>query len=105
VFADRYHVVVIRSPTQARNVLSYVLGNWRKHQEDRSGQPKTWLVDPFSSGISFPDWQEREGRAWMWKVPAGHEPLMVYRPRTWLLQNGWKLAGTISVRDVPSRPR
>jgi hypothetical protein len=104
VFADRFHAVVISSPTQARNVLSYILGNWRKHNEDRSGRAKTWLVDPFSSGISFPDWREREGRACMWKFPDGHDPLMVYRPRTWLLRQGWKLAGSISVHDVPSRP-
>src|SRR5207244_3065593 len=62
VFADRYHVRVIKSPRQARNTLSYVLNNWRKHREDQAGLPATWLVDPFSSGISFPDWKEMEGR-------------------------------------------
>ena len=35
VFADRYHVVIVRCPKQARHVLAYVLGNWRKHGEDR----------------------------------------------------------------------
>jgi REP element-mobilizing transposase RayT len=49
VFADRYHVVVIRSPRQARHVLAYIMCNWRKHGEDRFGLPSTWLVDPFSS--------------------------------------------------------
>lgn len=44
VFADRFHAVVISSPTQARHVLSYVLGNWRKHYEDQSGRAKTWLL-------------------------------------------------------------
>src|SRR4051812_24227710 len=56
VFADRYHVEVITSPTRARRALSYVLNNWRKHREDQQGLAATWLVDPFSSGISFPDW-------------------------------------------------
>jgi REP element-mobilizing transposase RayT len=42
VFADRYHCVVIRSPTQARNVLSYVINNWRKHREDRHEQKAIW---------------------------------------------------------------
>lgn len=55
VFADRYHVEVITSPTRARHAISYVLGNWRKHGEDRIGLPSTWLVDPFSTGILFPD--------------------------------------------------
>src|SRR6185436_5816142 len=30
VFVDRYHLVVITSPRQARHVLSYILCNWRK---------------------------------------------------------------------------
>jgi REP element-mobilizing transposase RayT len=53
VFADRYHLTVLRSPTQARHALSYVMNNWRKHGEDREGLASTWLVDPFSSGILF----------------------------------------------------
>src|SRR5262249_10810193 len=55
VFADRYHVEVITTPTRARHAISYCLSNWRKHGEDRDGLPSTWLVDAFSSGISFPD--------------------------------------------------
>src|SRR6185503_3257431 len=35
VFVDRFHLVVITSPTQARRVLSYVMNNWRKHAEDQ----------------------------------------------------------------------
>jgi REP element-mobilizing transposase RayT len=105
VFADRYHLTVVRSPTQARNVLAYVMNNWRKHREDQSGAASTALVDRFSSGISFPDWREREDEPWMWRVPEDHEPLLVYRPRSWLLREGWKRAGTISAREVPSKIR
>ncbi len=105
VFADRYFVVEIRSPRQARNVLAYVMGNWRKHGEDRSGESRTWLIDPFSSAISFPDWAEREGRDWMWRIPDDHDPLIVYRPRSWLLRDGWKRAGKISMHEVPSMAR
>jgi REP element-mobilizing transposase RayT len=84
VFADRYHVEVLTSPTRARHALRYVLSNWRHHGEDREGLPSTWLVDPFSSGISF------------------HDPLVVRRPQGWLLSEGWKLAGgPISAREVP----
>ena len=32
---DRYHLVVIESPTQARHASSYGLDSWRKHREDR----------------------------------------------------------------------
>src|SRR5262250_2938456 len=79
VFVDRYHLVVITSPAQARHALSYVMIN-RKHGEDRQGIARTWLVDPFSSAISFPDWQELEGKAFMWPIRVGYDPLFVRRP-------------------------
>ena len=103
VFTDRYHVEVITSPKRARHALSYVLNNWRKHGEDRQGLATTWLVDPFSSGILFPDWQELADKAVMWPTRETYDPLMVYRPKTWLLREGWKIHGSISVREVPSR--
>jgi REP element-mobilizing transposase RayT len=105
VFADRYHVEVIRSPTQAHRTISYVLSNWRKHGEDRAGLPSTWLVDPFSSGISFPDWDELQDQSWMWPIRETYDPLVVRRPQSWLLAEGWKLAGPISARSVPGKPR
>ena len=82
------------------------LNNFRKHGEDRQELASTWLVDPFSSGISFPDWKELEDKAWMWPIRATYDPLVVFRPRTWLLSEGWKLAGgPISAREVPGRLR
>jgi REP element-mobilizing transposase RayT len=103
VFTDRYHLEVITSPTRARHALSYVLSNWRKHREDQQGPARTWLVDPFSSGISFPDWKELEGSDFMWPMRATYDPLMVRRPQSWILREGWKLCGSISARDVPGR--
>jgi REP element-mobilizing transposase RayT len=88
VFADRYHLVVVRSPTQARNVLAYVMNNWRKHHEDRGGASAIWLVDRCSSGISFPDWHERRFEPCMLPIPPDHDPLIVRRPRSWLLCTG-----------------
>jgi REP element-mobilizing transposase RayT len=105
VFADRYHVEVITSPRRARHALMYILNNWRKHREDRQGLPSTWLVDPFSSGISFPDWKELEDKDVMWPIRATYDPLMVFRPRSWLLREGWKLHGSISAREVPGLRR
>ena len=103
VFADRYHVEVITSPTRARRALLYVLGNWRKHGEDQRGDGRTWLVDPFSTGILFPDWQEREGKYLMWPMRETYDPMVVRRPASWLLREGWKLCGPISARAVPSK--
>jgi REP element-mobilizing transposase RayT len=106
VFADRYHVEVITTPTQARHATKYVLSNWRKHREDQQGLASMWLVDPFSSAISFPDWAELAGQPWMWSIRETYEPLMVRRPRTWLLREAWKRAGgPISAREIPGRRR
>src|SRR5215813_6056218 len=105
VFADRYHLEVITMPTRARHAISYVLSNWRKHGEDRDGLPSTWLVDPFSSGISFPDWKELQDQAWLWPIRETYDPLMVRRPTTWLLAEGWKKVGEISACEVPSQRR
>jgi REP-associated tyrosine transposase len=105
VFADRYHLTVITSPTQARYTISYVLSNWRHHNEDQWAPAKTWLVDPFSSAISFPDWAELEDRPWMWPIRETYDPLVVRRPQSWLLAAGWKLAGPISAHEVPGKSR
>ncbi|HEY6176139.1 MAG TPA: hypothetical protein VIX73_16910 [Kofleriaceae bacterium] len=78
-----------------------MLSNWRRHKEDRYGLASTWLVDPFSSAISFPDWQELEGEPWMWPIRENYDPIFVRRPQSWLLRDGWKLAGAISARSVP----
>ena len=100
VFGDRYHVVVIRSPRQARHTLAYVLGNWRKHGEDRNGPARRWLVDPFSSAVSFTGWKELQGKA-PWTIRADYEWLVVSAPRSWLQCVGWKRHGAISVYEVP----
>jgi len=36
VFPDRYHAEVIRFANASRHTLSYVMNNWRKHEEDRA---------------------------------------------------------------------
>jgi REP element-mobilizing transposase RayT len=81
VFVDRYHLTVVKSPTQARHTISYILNNFRKHGEDQQGLASTWLVDPFSSGISFPDWKEMEHRDVMWPIRDTYDPLVVRRTR------------------------
>ena len=105
VFSDRYHLEVITSPRRAHHGLSYVVNNWRHHGEDQHGLARTWLVDPFSSGISFPDWKELEDKPVMWPIREGYDPLVVRRPQSWLLREGWKAHGPISARDVPGRQR
>src|SRR5689334_1437368 len=42
VFPDRYHAEIITSPRQARHALSYLMNNWRKHQEDLWAPMSAW---------------------------------------------------------------
>lgn len=102
VFPDRFHQEIIESPRQARRALSYVLNNWRKHREDGFDFSRRWNVDPYSTGISFWGWKEREDASTWWKVREGYEPLVVYLPKTWLLREGWLKHGRISWTEVPS---
>src|SRR5436190_21861441 len=44
VFPDRYHAEIITSPRQARHALSYVMNNWRKHQEDLRAPMSGWTI-------------------------------------------------------------
>src|SRR5512143_4156535 len=58
VFPDRYHAEIITSPRQARHTLSYIMNNWRKHQEDRKAPMSAWRIDWFSTAAMFPGWTE-----------------------------------------------
>ena len=101
VISDRYHVRTLTSPRAVRNTLAYVLGNWRHHGEDRAPVAQTWKVDPYSSGAVYFDWKELEDSPVLWPLPPTYQPLIVFRPRTWLLQSWHKFYPRISVREVP----
>jgi hypothetical protein len=105
VFPDRYYAEIITSPTQARHTLSYVMGNWRKHQEDRVAPMSSWTIDWFSTAAMFPGWVEYSDEPFLWRGPPTYDPLVVYQPKTWLLREGWKKSGSISYREVPSAKR
>src|SRR5258707_12036612 len=69
VFDDRYHARVLRTPTEVRNAIHYVLGNARKHAAERGETYAPGYVDPYSSpGAPDPAWP-----------PA----------QSWLLRAGW----------------
>jgi REP element-mobilizing transposase RayT len=103
VFPDRYHAEIITSPRQARHALSYVMNNWRKHEEDRAAPMSSWTIDWFSSAAMFPGWAEYGDEPFLWSSPPTYDPLVVYQPRTWLLREGWKKSGPISCLETPSK--
>jgi len=100
VFADRYHAEAMTSPKQVRNTLAYVLNNWRKHDEHRRPLVSAWSIDLFSSAVSFDGWLDRDEAD---VPPPTYERLPVHRPKSWLLNVGWRRHGLISTREVPSQ--
>jgi REP element-mobilizing transposase RayT len=56
VFDDRYHARVLRTPTEVRHAIHYVLENARKHAAQRGETYAPGYVDPYSSaGAGAPD--------------------------------------------------
>ena len=103
VVADRFHARPLTSPRAVRHALAYVLNNFRRHREDRTGVARTWKADPFSSGAVFFGWKELEDSPVLWPLRPTYQPLIVLRPRTWLLQSWDRFHPLISVREVPGR--
>jgi hypothetical protein len=79
VWSGRYHAHTLRSPTEARRGIAYVLLNFRKHLR------ATTAVDPRSSGPWFDGWRSQP--------PALEHGRPVAAPRTWLGSVGWLRAG------------
>jgi putative transposase len=73
VFDDRYHARVLRTPTEVRHAIHYVLENARKHAAQRGETSAPGYVDPYSS--------------------AGAPDLALPPAQTWLLRTGWKRGG------------
>ena len=88
VIADRYHSRPLRTPTEVRNALAYVLGNARIHARRAGRSASSPRIDPFSSAGWF------DGFA---QTPPWHmvDPLPAVKPRTWLLRIGWRRLGLL----------
>lgn len=128
VFADRYHLHVVKQPLELRNGLVYVLNNARKHGCWSEKRP-----DPLSSGESFTGWLEpRESWARGRSAQSSSQPKPRRRPgmnsiewfelangwtpaqreearlrallagRSWLLRKGWQRHGPIGVTESPA---
>ncbi len=95
VFEDRYHVEILRTPSQVRNAVCYVMQNARRHGLAPAGFDK-W-VDPFSSARYFDGWSAPHGL----DPPDPDEAPPVAAARTWLLATGWRMRGLIGLDEVP----
>jgi REP element-mobilizing transposase RayT len=94
VFKQRYHARIVRDSWQAKNVLSYVLNNARRHAAQAGWYyAKNWF-DPCSSAASFPGWSV---------PPQSRGPPALAPPRTWLLSIGWLMWGLLNPWTIPGQ--
>jgi REP-associated tyrosine transposase len=95
VFADRYHARTLRTPTEVRRVLVYVLGNGRKHLPKVGRRLQTGWLDPYSSAAWFDGWSI--------PLPRLHGPGPVAPAVTWLLKTGYfRAGGPLRPDETPS---
>jgi REP element-mobilizing transposase RayT len=74
VFADRYHAHLLKTPTEVRNAVHYVLYNRQKHRRERGLWTHPWDIEELSSA---------SGEAcWYWDEKGAG--LIIVEPRTWL---------------------
>ena len=98
VFACRYSAKQIKTASYARNAISYVLNNWRRHREDfANGRQLTAILDEFSSAISFTGWRRNQ----RFTPPRDYDPLPVSSPITALLRQEWRRFGAIDPFTCP----
>jgi REP element-mobilizing transposase RayT len=91
VFDDHYHEVPLTCPRQVRHALAYVLHNAKKH-----GAKLRSMVDSFTSAAWFDGWREPV------RFVGSGAPEPVTTARSWLLQEGWRRRGLISIREAPA---
>ncbi len=87
LFMARYRERILRTPTQVRRALVYVLNNARRHAPDRI-IARDW-IDPQSSAPWFDGWLRRPREPW--SRAEGVPP--VVPAATWLLATGWQRVG------------
>jgi hypothetical protein len=80
----------MRTPSEVRHALVYVLMNIKQHSPDQCDG-----IDPCSSALWFDGFVP--GR----RPGSGRAPPPVRPPRTWLASRGWRRRGLIDPREYP----
>ena len=99
VLKDRYHFRPLRTPTEVRNALRYVLLNARRHAAERGAHLRERVrLDPASSARWFDGWK----RGTVGEEASRSADLPAVRlPRTWLLGVGWRRLGLLDPAEIP----
>jgi hypothetical protein len=97
VFADRYHDHILKTPRETRNALRYVLQNGKKHAGEGQEVAVPQPVDIFTSAPWFDGFRETIRFR---NLEAVVRP--VTDAETWLLRDGWRKHGLLSVHELPA---
>jgi REP element-mobilizing transposase RayT len=88
LFAGRYHLHVLKTPTEVKRALTYILQNFAKHSK------LLWHLDKYSSAPHFGEWRALLGRnvgPLLAEAARVHElPKYLSGPRSWLAREGWR---------------
>lgn len=96
IFAGRFHAHVLKTPTEMRRALAYVLLNYSKHTK------LIEHIDDYSSGYAFQHWRELIGHRV--KGVMADQLRGRYRsewpelspPQSWMARIGWQRGKSIS---------
>ncbi len=97
VFADRYHDRILKTPREVRNALVYVLANGKKHAAEGREVSEPQAIDTFTSAPWFQGFRESITVRGIEAMPPP-----VTAARTWLLTQGWRRHGLLSIQDLPA---
>jgi hypothetical protein len=97
VFRDRYFRQDLRSPTQVRNALLYVMFNIQKHDTTHDW---TGGIDTYTLAVWFEGWDPKSAPPPSGRVRAG--PPLGAEAESWLARTGWRVRGCgCSNNDAP----
>ena len=112
VLLDRYHFRVLKTPTEVRNALRYVLLNARKHWAQGLRRRGKDVAKAMGASLR-PVLDAASSARWFdgWSVPMTGDcspkatPSAVAKAQTWLLGPGWRRAGLIDPNEIPGALR
>ena len=97
VFKERFHLTLVTSPPQMRNVLNYVLRNDVHHGLNLR------TLDPCSSALSFTGWKQLQNSKEQRDAAAR---CVGAQPQAWLLRVGWsEVKGQRELLSTAKGPR
>src|SRR5665213_2046977 len=91
VFKERFHIHVLKTPTEMKRALKYVLTNTAKHMKVIEH------IDGFSTGLAFKEWRPLLGRSYSDIVDDVIKNFAttyseLSPPQSWLARVGWMRA-------------